>query len=229
MRLVAWLLLPLLAAAGASRAQMPSTEEMVRATASVSPLAQREGVTLRIGTLWLAALRERAPMLAAFGRGVCQLGYSAYTPGRDYRWLFPTLTPPQRETWLVGLVHHELAHCLEQADPTAPPAATQAVTEGAAGQRWHEVLADLAFALHVDGHSPQGEALVRQFAALRAAQHDADPVHDSSAELLCYLRLRGAAAQTAPDASLAKLQQWRARCWQGGKEITAAAPTLVAH
>ena len=245
----------------ASPAQMPSTDDMARATAVVEPLARQHQVALRIGTLWLAALRERAPLVAAFGRGVCQLGYSAYTPGRDYRWLFPTLTPPQREVWLAGLVQHELAHCLEQAaqagavvatgsatsattsattsdtsstttstttaattptpapaavqaaPPSALPSPPQAATDGGPGQRWHEVLADLAFAVHVDQHSPQGDALIRQLAQLRAAQAGNDPVHNSAAELLCYLRQADRSAPPVP--WLDRLQRLRARCWQG--------------
>jgi hypothetical protein len=203
--------------AATAGAQMPSTEEMARATSAAEPAARREGITLRIGSLWLAALRERAPMVVAYGRGVCQLGYSAYTPGRDYRWLFPALVPAQREVWLAGLVQHELAHCREQAMLASPPAAPQALTEGADGQRWHEVLADLAFALHVDGNSPQGEAMVRQLADLRASQHAGDPAHDSAAELGCYLRERRTAP--SPEVGLASLLQWRERCWQ------TAAPT----
>lgn len=243
--------------AAASPAQMPSTDDMARATAVVEPLARQHQVALRIGTLWLAALRERAPLVAAFGRGVCQLGYSAYTPGRDYRWLFPTLAPAQREVWLAGLVQHELAHCLEQAaqagavvasgaptsaTPSATPSATtaattaaltptpapaavqaappaalpstpQAATDGGPGQRWHEVLADLAFAVHVDQHSPQGDTLIRQLAQLRAAQAGNDPVHNSAAELLCYLRQADRSA--SPEPWLARLQRLRVRCWQG--------------
>ena len=205
---------------------MPSTEEMARATRAAEPAALREGISLRMGTLWLAALRERAPMVVAYGRGVCQLGYSTYTPGRDYRWLFPTLDPAQREVWLAGLVQHELAHCREQALLAGPAAAAQALTEGAGGQRWHEVLADLAFALHVDGNSPHGQAMVRQLADLRASQHTLDPAHDSSAELRCYLRQRRAAPPPAP--ALASLLQWRERCWQSADPSpTATAATTT--
>ena len=235
--------LSLLAVVTSGMAQMPGGEEMVRAVAAAEPSARDAGITLRIGTLWLAALRDRAPMLAAYGRGVCQLGYSAYTPGRDYRWLFPLLPAAQREAWLAGLVQHELAHCLDQADsgPAAPlqtaqaspPAGTYPLTDGgtsqrwgdghgvrqppaqdiAMAQRWQEVLADLAFALHVDHHSPQGQALIQQLAGLREAQQAHDPAHNTAAELRCYLRLRQPDA--TPEAGLAHLKQWRKRCWQG--------------
>jgi len=205
-------LLLLLVAAGACRAQMPSSDEMQRATAAAEPTARSNGLVLRTGTLWLAALRERAPLVAAYGRGVCQLGYSAYTPGRDYRWLFPTLTPAQRALWLSGVVHHELAHCAEQAEHAVTAPTALALAEGAPGQRWQEVLGDLAFALHVDREGPQGEALIRLLARLRAEQRAQDPVHDTSAELLCYLQQR---PRAEPGAGwLATLQALRARCWQ---------------
>jgi hypothetical protein len=179
-------------------------------------------VQLRTGTLWLAALRERAPLVAAYGGGVCQLGYSAYTPGRDYRWLFPSLGAGQRELWLAGVVHHELAHCVEQAAVGTPAGTELALAEGAPGQRWREVLADLAFALHVDQHGPQGADLVRLMARLRASQRLTDPGHDSSAELLCYLQSRD---QFKPDGAwLAQLQAWRQRCWQA----SVPAPSLRA-
>lgn len=196
-----------------AHAQMPSTEEMARATAATVEQARQSGVVLRTGTLWLAALRERAPLVAAYGQGVCQLGYSSYTPGRDYRWLFPTLTPAQREAWLAGIVHHELAHCVEQAAQPQGRRGTQAITEGGPGHRWHEVLADLAFAMHVDRASADGETLVRLMADLRAAQHAGDPDHDTSAELRCYLQYRTTAVTEEP--WLARLQAWRRRCWSG--------------
>jgi hypothetical protein len=196
-----------------AHAQMPSTEEMLRATAASVDLARQSGVALRTGTLWLAALRERAPLVAAYGQGVCQLGYSPYTPGRDYRWLFPTLTPAQREAWLVGIVHHELAHCAEQAAQPQGRRGAQAITDGGPGHRWHEVLADRAFAMHVDRASANGEALVRLMADLRASQHAGDPDHDTSVELNCYLQHRAATVTEAP--WLARLQAWRQRCWSG--------------
>ncbi len=207
------LLTVLLMLATWAHAQMPSTEEMARATAATADQARQSGMVLRTGTLWLAALRERAPLVAAYGQGVCQLGYSSYTPGRDYRWLFPTLTPAQREAWLAGIVHHELAHCVEQADQPQGRRGAQAITEGGPGHRWHEVLADLAFALHVDRASADGEGLVRQMADLRAAQRTSDPEHDTSAELRCYLQHRSSIHPE--EAWLARLQAWRRRCWSG--------------
>ena len=206
----------LLMLAGACHAQMPSHDEMQRATAAAEPQARSSGIVLRTGTLWLAALRERAPLLAAYGGGVCQLGYSAYTPGRDYQWLFPALPAAQRSLWLAGLVHHELAHCAEQAQAPVARGGTLALAEGgqasAQGQRWHEVLGDLAFALHVDRASADGEAMIRQLAALRAAQHAQDPVHDSSRELLCYLQQRQTVSLKQP--WLSRLHALRERCWQ---------------
>jgi hypothetical protein len=207
-----WLALSMLIASGPSAAQMPSTEEMARATAATEAQARQAGVVLRNGTLWLAALRERAPLVAAYGGGVCQMGYSAYTPGRDYRWLFPSLNADQRALWLAGVVHHELAHCVEQAAAGTPAGTEHALAEGAPGQRWREVLADLAFALHVDQPGPQGDRLVRLMASLRARQGALDPSHDTSAELQCYLRDRDRFAPAGP--WLARLQAWRYRCWQ---------------
>lgn len=206
----------LLILAGACRAQMPSHDEMQRATAATEPQARNSGISLRIGTLWLAALRERAPLVAAYGGGVCQLGYSAYTPGRDYQWLFPSLPAAQRSLWLAGVVHHELAHCADQAQAPVASGGTLALAEGgqvkARGQRWHEVLGDLAFALHVDRASADGEPLIRQLAALRAAQHAQDPAHDSSRELLCYLQQRHTVSNKLP--WISTLQALRERCWR---------------
>jgi hypothetical protein len=174
---------------------------------------------LRTGTLWLAAVRERAPLVAAYGGGVCQLGYSAYTPGRDYRWLFPSLGSEQRELWLAGVVHHELAHCVEQAAAGTSTGTELALAEGAPGLRWREVLADLAFALHVDQRGPPGAELVRLMARLRASQRLTDAGHDTSAELLCYLQARD---QFRPGGTwLARLQAWRQRCWQASATVAA--------
>lgn len=206
----------LLILAGACHAQMPSHDEMQRATAAAEPQARSSGITLRTGNMWLAALRARAPLVAAYGGGVCQLGYSAYTPGRDYQWLFPALPAAQRGLWLAGAVHHELAHCADQAQAPVASGGTLALAEGgqvnAHGQRWHEVLGDLAFALHVDQASADGEPLIRQLAALRAAQHAQDPVHDSSRELLCYLQQRHTVSHTLP--WLSTLHALRERCWR---------------
>ena len=77
---------------------------MAQATLAAEPLARHAGITLRIGTLWLAALRERAPLVAAFGRGVCQLGYSAFTPGRDQTCGF--VFSPLRDDVLSTMAQH---------------------------------------------------------------------------------------------------------------------------
>lgn len=210
------LALLLLTLGGVCNAQMPSHDEMQLATLAAEPQARSSGIHLRTGTLWLAALRERAPLVAAYGGGVCQLGYSAYTPGRDYQWLFPALPAAQRSLWLAGVVHHELAHCADQAQTPMDRSGTRALAEGEHGnihgQRWHEVLGDLAFALHVDNASPDGDALIRQMAALRAAQRANDPVHDSSRELLCYLQQRHTVSNKLP--WLSTLQALRERCWR---------------
>ena len=50
-------------------------------------------------------------------------------------------------------------------------------------------------------------------ASLRAEHARQDPAHDSSPELLCYLRQR---LQFKPDGPwLQRLQAWRQRCWTG--------------
>jgi hypothetical protein len=205
----------LLAAVGASSAQMPTGDEMFRATASAQARARAAGLQLRSGSLWLTALRERTPMVAAYGAGICHLGYSAYTPGRDYRWLFPPLPPPQRELWLSAVVQHELAHCAEQASSAdrQTGARQDTLAEGVGGVRWREVLADLAFAVQVDSQGADGEPLIRQLAALRAEHRDHDPAHDTSAELLCYLAARKPEARNDLD-WLEMLKTWRARCFE---------------
>jgi hypothetical protein len=206
----------------AAQAQMPSADEMALAVQSVQVHARTQGMVLRSGGLWLTALKARTPLVAAYDKGVCLLGYTAYTPGRDYGWLFPAMPPSQRALWLTGVLHHELAHCAErahEADPaaTAPSPASvdappEALIDGQGGLRWHEVLADLAFALHVDAEGRDGEVLIRQLAALRANQRDRDPAHDSSAELHCFLSqrdpLRGRATPW-----LETLKSLRARCF----------------
>jgi hypothetical protein len=213
-------LLAALPAAGPSRAQMPGTDEMAAAFRAAEPQAQRAGLVLQPGALWWAALRERSPLVAVYSRGACQLGFVAYNPGRDYRWLFPALPPAQRAAWLAGLVQHELAHCAEQAQAQADTAAAQdagpagadALAAGGRGARWHEVLADLAFALHVDGPmSEPGAQQVGLMAALRAEHARGDPSHDTSPELQCYLQQR---LQFRPDGPwLQRLQAWRQHCW----------------
>ena len=115
-----WWALAVLLAAGAGRAQVPAADEMAAAFRAAEAQAR---LALQPGALWWAAWRERSPLVAGYSRGVCQLGFAPYIPGRDYRWLFPALPAAQRAAWLAGLVQHELAHCAEQA---AAQAAVQA-------------------------------------------------------------------------------------------------------
>lgn len=214
-------LLCLLPAALAGRAELPGFDELQRSVDAAAAQAADQGLSLQLGAPWLSALRRRTPLVARHSLGRCQIGYTAYTPGRDYAWLFPALPPAQRRLWLDGVVRHELAHCAEQADAvdaSARALAGHAALSGAADPaghtdpRWHEVLADLAFALHLDRAGPPGEALVRTLAALRAAQGGVDPTHDTSRELACYLRLRRGLDLDGP--WLATLRTLRARCWQ---------------
>ncbi len=239
-----------LLAAATACAQLPGTDEMAAAFRAVEPQARLAGLALQPGVLWRAALRERSPLVAGYSQGVCQMGFVAYSPGRDHRWLFPPLPPAQRAAWLAGLVQHELAHCAEQAGalvdaaagahagapagaaagthpgahagPPASPAAHRpadavlaaTLVAGGRGTRWHEVLSDLAFALHVDQPlSDSGVQLVSLMASLRAEHGRQDPAHDSSAELQCYLQQR---LHFTPDGPwLQRLQAWRQRCWSG--------------
>jgi hypothetical protein len=224
-------LLALSHAVGAARAQVPDIDEMAAAFRAAEPQARLVGLTLQPGVLWWAALRERSPLVAVYSRGTCLLGFVPFNPGRDYRWLFPALPPAQRASWLAGLVQHELAHCAEQAAAQAdrrtaartpgdavPAGAdarlTDALVAGAGGTRWHEVLADLAFALYVD--QPLSEAGAQQvglMASLRAEHARQDPAHDTSPELQCYLQQR---VHFQPDGPwLQRLQGWRQRCWVG--------------
>ena len=208
-------LLLLLAALAPCRAQMPTDAEMLRATAAAQPRAQAIGLQLRSASLWLTALRERTPMVAAYGAGVCHLGYSAYTPGRDYRWLFPPMPAPQRELWLAAVVQHELAHCADQAslDPQQAGTRQDALADGVRSVRWREVLADLAFAVHLDSLGEAGEPMIRLLAALRAEHRVRDPGHDTSAELLCYLAARKPELR-GDGGWLETLKAWRLRCFE---------------
>ena len=86
-----WWALAVLLAAGAGRAQVPATDEMAAAFRAAEPQARLAGLALQPGALWWAAWRERSPLVAGYRRGVCQLGFAPYTPGRDYRWLFSAL------------------------------------------------------------------------------------------------------------------------------------------
>ena len=80
-----WLLL-----ASAAQAQLPSAEVLAMAVRATAAQARQAGLALQEGALWRTALRHRKPLVAAHVQGTCHLGYSAYTPGRDYHWLFPT-------------------------------------------------------------------------------------------------------------------------------------------
>lgn len=204
LRLLPCLLTALWLPAGPAWAQLPSTTELAAALAASQPQARQSGLTWNTRVLWVEALRQRSPLVAAHHQGVCHLGFSAYTPGQDFRWLFPALGPSQRAAWLAGVAHHELAHCVEQAAASAAGQTVRAST-------WQqEVLADLAFALHVDSHSADGADLVALLATLRAAQAAADPGHDTADALRCYLGQRDT---FVPQGDwLARLQAWRSRC-----------------
>lgn len=206
------LMLPWLLATSAAQAQLPSTDELATAVRATAAQARQAGLVLKEGALWHTALRHRTPLVAAHIQGTCHLGYSAYTPGRDYRWLFPALEPAQRARWMEGVVHHELAHCAEQAATTLGTD-RPAGGVGLQGHRQQEVLADLAFALNVDGdHDADGAALVAYLAHLRASHAVQDPSHNTAAELRCYLQQRGQFRPTGP--WLVQLQAWRQRCGQ---------------
>lgn len=212
MNTLARLTLPWLLVASAAQAQLPSTDELATAVRAAASQARQAGLALQEGALWRTALHHRTPLVAAHVQGTCHLGFSAYTPGRDYRWLFPALAPALRARWMAGVVHHELAHCAEQAE-TTPGTDQPAGSVGLQGHRQQEVLADLAFALHVDAdRDADGAALVAQLADLRTAHAMQDPSHNTAAELRCYLQQRG---QFRPAGTwLAQLQAWRQRCWQ---------------
>jgi hypothetical protein len=204
LRLLHWLLTALLLPAGMAWAQLPSSDELAAALEASGPQARQNGLAWRTGLLWVEALRQRSPLVAAHQRGVCHIGFSAYTPGQDYRWLFPAMGPAQRAVWLAGVVQHELAHCAEQA---AASADGHAVTASVWQQ---EVLADMAFALHVDQSGNDNTALVALLATLRSRQAAVDPDHDTATALLCYLRQR---ASFQPQGDwLARLRAWRTRC-----------------
>lgn len=212
MNTLARLTLPWLLLASAAQAQLPSTDELATAIRVAAPQARQAGLALQEGALWHTALHHRTPLVAAHVRGTCHLGYSAYTPGRDYRWLFPALAPALRARWMAGVVHHELAHCAEQVE-TTPATDKAAGGAGLQGHRQQEVLADLAFALHVDAdHDTDGAALVAHLAHLRASHAVQDPSHNTAAELRCYLQQRGQFRPTG--AWLVQLQAWRQRCRQ---------------
>ena len=215
MRTLRFILLALLTLGGrAAQSQMPSDAEFEQAVAAARPEALRLGMRLHTGTLWLTLLQARTPMMASVSPGVCHIGYTAYPPRAEFSRLFPPLPAPDRVAWLAGFVRHELAHCAEMHSKYAVATSAMAADAASSGdgpQRWGEVLADLAFALHVDRHAPRGVELIERLATLRAERAANDPGHDSSVALRCYLALRGSETAASTD-WLATLQVWRARC-----------------
>ncbi|MFN7725350.1 MAG: hypothetical protein ACK5QH_09785 [Rubrivivax sp.] len=218
----------LLTLAGPARAQtppshsLPSEEAFHQALEQARPGAHRAGLRLRSDGLWLALLKARTPLLAARHGADCHIGYTRYTPGAAMGWLFPPGPASTRALWMAGLVRHEIAHCLLQGETVAAaasgdtaghPAAsgTAALAHAEAFQRAQraEALADLAFALHVDSE-PGGDTLVEQLARLRADRAHADPLHDASAALRCYLHHPQRRAEADP--GLPTLLLWGARC-----------------
>ena len=210
-------------AAGGAQAQLPSSAEWDQAVQLARPQAARAGLTLQDGSLWRQALQRRSPLVSAFGQGVCHLGFSPYAPGPGHAWLFPPLPADERALWLGGALRHELAHCADQASapPPHPGGLLLAGALPAGGpapapqhSRHAEVLADLAFALHLDAdHSARGARLVGLLGRLRAAQATQDPDHDTHQALQCYLAWRG---RLRPEGGwLAQLQAWRHHCATG--------------
>lgn len=205
-------LLPLLSSLiwGTAAAQMPSAEEFQSAVAAAQPQARALDLKLRTDALWLRALQAQAPMVAALSAGECHIGYNGFTPRTDFSWMFPALPAEQRAAWIGGVIHHELAHCADLQDRRN---GADALATGRDSRRSREVLADLAFALHVTQQVPQGRALVARLAALRAARRNEDPGHDTSAALRCFL----AESTPVPAAHswLATLKAWQAQCVAG--------------
>lgn len=202
-------LLPILLAWVPAWAQLPSEAELSQALDSTHARAATAGLVWQTGTLGIEALRMRSPLVVAHAQGACRLGYSAYMPGLDFRWLFPPLAPAQRAAWLAGMLHHELAHCAEQASARS---GTPEPALPIGSQRAAEVLGDLAFALHVANAVPEGPDLVALLAQRRAQQADTDPVHDTAVELQCFLQSRGS---FKPGGDwLSQLKAWQQHCWQ---------------
>ena len=211
--------------AGAAAAQMPSPTEFERAVTDARPEALALGLQLRTDALWLRMLQAQTPMMASLGPGTCHIGYTAYNPRADFSTLFPALSPADRAAWLGGFIRHELAHCADMQDtPVTTVAAIEASNLGHESGPWSEVLADLAFALHVDRHAAQGGLLIERLAALRAERAGADPSHDSSLALRCYLAQRDSASPISGD-WLATLRAWRTLCLPGERIAEAAKST----
>jgi hypothetical protein len=192
-------------------AQMPSVQAFEAAVDAARPLAAAHGLSLRTDGLWLELLRSRSPLLAQRQGAQCLIGYTAYTPGRRYDSLFPALPAEAAALWLAAIVHHELAHCLEDASHAIakPDAAV-----GSPAQRQREALADLAFALYLDAHSPQAAALIALMAQRRAQAAASDPDHDTASVLACYLEhpARRSATAGLPAQWAATVAVWAIRC-----------------
>lgn len=208
--------------------RQPSQDEFEAAVQAARPFAAAQGLSLHTDALWHRLLQARAPLMALRQGNRCLIGYSSYTPGRRFDGLFPALPAAQARLWLDGLIHHELAHCLED-EPG--PAAAQSDARAPAGSlnrmsllalRRREARADLAFALHVENAGGAGQGLVERLMQLRQASAAFDPGHDSTQALRCYLAhpARGQeAALAAPSAGAAAacrwvgvLAVWQARC-----------------
>ncbi|MFM2403792.1 MAG: hypothetical protein RL223_1672 [Pseudomonadota bacterium] len=204
-------LLAMAALAGALTAQpaqasLPDEAEMAAALDDARPLAAALDLALTSGGLWAVALQRRMPLLARLAGRSCEITYTPYTPGEDWRWLFPPLPAAQRQAWLQAAVRHELMHCAEQApaaDTADAPGAGEpagAAAQGPAPPRplaagaqalWRaEALADLAFAAHLQARlpEPQARALIEHLRRERAARGGVDPLHDTAAVLDCHLR-----------------------------------------
>lgn len=206
---------------------LPSQKLFEQAVQTAAPAARSLGLSLRTDSLWPVLLRQRVPMMAVRQGSTCHIGYSAYTPGQDFRALFPDLTPPQARLWMEGLVHHELTHCASALLSLAPAPSVAARAEPASRTRHahqQESLADLGFAVHVAQADPQGLMLVARLMQLREERAAQDPVHDSSAALRCFLAGQGHDASPAraealdqPPSSphwLQGLRAWAQRCLQ---------------
>lgn len=201
-----------LAAPVAAGAALPEADELEAAVQALAPVAAAQGLRLQSGALWHEALRLRTPLVAAYADdGRCLIGYSRYTPGRDYGWLFPDGPPTSRARWLRGAVAHELAHCVQQArarQRTGDSPRTPALAGTPAAPYDDEALADLAFAWQLDGDAAATATLM----GLRAARQAQDPAHDSSAVVRCWLDQRTVIAAGDPrwfDQLLAVLRSCR--------------------
>ena len=202
-------LLPVLLVGVPAWAQLPTEAELAQALDTTHARAAKAGLVWQADALGIEALRLRSPLVVAYAQGACRLGYSAYLPGLDFRWLFPALAPVQRAAWLAGMLHHELAHCAEQATARS---ITHEPALPIGSQRAAEVLGDLAFALHVADAVPEGPDLVALLAQRRGQQAANDPVHDTAVELQCFLQSRGS---FKPEGDwLSQLRAWQQHCWQ---------------